>query len=102
MTGGTDQQRDLLDANADGDPNPHHTGDEQREGLGRADTEHAERVQTDVDSDGVLDSDQKGHLDAEHPTNPISPKRIKNATKIVKSIEVVLRARAKRWTADWY
>ena len=36
------------------------------------------------------------------PTNPISPKRIKNATKIVKSIEVVLRARAKRWTADWY
>ena len=22
--------------------------------------------------------------------------------KIVKSIEVVLRARAKRWTADWY
>ena len=34
-----------------------------------------------------------------HPTNPISPKRIKNATKIVKSIEVVLKARAKRWIA---
>ena len=81
--------------NTDGDPNPHHTGDEQREGLGRADTEHAERVHTDVDSDGVLDSDQKGHLDAEHPTNPISPKRIKNATKRAKSAMASERAKPK-------
>ena len=54
-----------------------------------------ERVHTDVDSDGVLDSDQKGHLDAEHPTNPISPKRIKNATKRAKSAMASERAKPK-------
>ena len=54
-----------------------------------------EGVHTDVDSDGVLDSDQKGHLDAEHPTNPISPKRIKNATKRAKSAMASERAKPK-------